>query len=254
MMLANTLPTESTLCHQTPWCCTSEIFFPRTSVGTCYASGAYLQSASRSAWLIIALAHSEGRFRHSAVADGTRGIRRTSQSAYVTHDGIIRCIEGRALAIQGYDVPPSHLEPLQLVKYAPTEEYHFHTDWFTDSTYTMPTTGGNRVSSFFAYVYVRNDTTGGGTSFPLLNAPMDNRWCDIIDCDEPWDQGITFRPVEGNAIYWENLGLYNNAGNYKTLHAGLPLTGGEKVGLNIWTRQAPFSDEVRGQLMYPGQE
>ncbi len=200
----------------------------------------------------MALAHSEGRFRHSAVADGTRGTRRTSQSAYVAHDDIVQCIEERALAIQGYDVPSSHLEPLQLVKYAPTEEYHFHTDWFTDSTYTVAATGGNRVASLFAYVHVRNDTTGGGTNFPLLNAPMDHRWCDIIDCDEPWDRGITFRPIEGNAIYWENLGLHSRAGNYRTLHAGLPLTGGGKVGLNIWTRQAPLSDEARGQLVYPG--
>jgi prolyl 4-hydroxylase len=169
----------------------------------------------------------------------------------VEHDTVVQCIEERALGFQGYDVPQSHLEPLQLVKYAPTEEYHFHTDWFADPAFTLSASGGNRVSSFFAYIDVRNDTTGGGTNFPLLNAPVDQRWCDIIDCDEPWDRGVTFRPVEGNAIFWENLRVGNQAGNYKTLHAGLPLTSGEKVGLNIWTRQAPLGDDVRGQLIYP---
>jgi prolyl 4-hydroxylase len=195
---------------------------------------------------------SEGRFRHSAVADGQRGARRTSQSAYVARDDIIKCIEERALSVQGYDVPSSHLEPLQLVKYAPEEEYHFHTDWFADPAYTFSANGGNRVSSFFAYVRTCNDTTGGGTNFPLLDPPVDQRWCDIVDCDEPWDHGLTFRPVEGNAIYWENLRSDKRSGNYKTLHAGLPLNTGEKVGLNIWTRRAPLSEEARSRLTYPG--
>ncbi|KAK3372957.1 2OG-Fe(II) oxygenase superfamily protein [Lasiosphaeria ovina] len=183
-------------------------------------------------------------FRHSVVADGKRSAQRTSQSTYVESDHVVRCIEERALAFQGRDVQPSQLEPLQLVKYAPGEHYHFHTDWFSDPAYKLAVNGGNRVSSFFAYIYVRNDTAGGGTNFPLLDPPVSDRWCDVVDCDEPYNRGLTFRPVEGNAVYWENLHPEDGSGSQKTLHAGLPVTTGEKIGMNIWTRQAPLSDEA----------
>jgi prolyl 4-hydroxylase len=178
----------------------------------------------------------------------TRSNYRTSQSTYVERDAVVRCIEDRALTFQGYDIPRSHLEPLQLVKYAPGERYHFHTDWFTDPANAIASIGGNRISSFFAYVHVSNDTTGGGTNFPMLEAPRNERWCKerIVDCDEPWQNGVTFRPVEGNAIFWANL-LPGGRGDHKTLHAGLSLETGEKIGMNIWTRQAPLSESVRGQ-------
>lgn len=164
----------------------------------------------------------------------------------------MRCIETRALSFQGYDTPRQHLEPLQLVKYGPTERYHYHTDWFTDAGHATASVGGNRVSSFFAYVHVANDTTGGGTNFPHVEAPSDSRWCDegFVDCDEEWEKGVTFRPVEGNAIYWENLRA-DGRGDERTLHAGLPLTGGGKIGMNIWTREMALPEGVRGEDFYP---
>lgn len=107
--------------------------------------------------------------------------------------------------------------------------------------------GGNRISSFFAYVHVANDTTGGGTNFPLVDSPRDEQWCKskYVDCDEPWENGVTFRPIEGNAVFWQNL-LPNGIGDDRTLHAGLPVTSGGKIGMNIWTRQAPLGEDVRG--------
>lgn len=142
-------------------------------------------------------------------------------------------------------MPKSHIEPLQLVKYGQGQRYHFHTDWFTDPKHTTASQGGNRISSFFGYVSVVN-VTGGGTNFPMLDAPHDERWCEFIDCDEPWENGVTFRPVEGNFVYWENL-LWDGTGDQRNLHAGLPVTSGQKVGMNIWTRQAPLSKELRGE-------
>ncbi|KAK3314455.1 2OG-Fe(II) oxygenase superfamily protein [Apodospora peruviana] len=194
---------------------------------------------------------SKNTFRTSAVGSGSKAARRTSQSTYLpSTDPIVSCIEQRATLFQGYDVHPSQLEPLQLVHYSPGEHYHLHTDWFSDEAYKMAVNGGNRLSSFFAYVSLSNDTTGGGTNFPLVNAPRDPRWCDVIDCDEQWERGVTFRPMEGNAVYWENL-EGDGTGNHRTVHAGLPVTTGDKIGMNIWTRQLPLSDEVRGRFEYP---
>lgn len=191
---------------------------------------------------------SKDTFNRSAVADGTgaEGQRttRTSMSTNVDRDNIVRCIEDRALLFQGFDTPRSHLEPVQLVKYDQGEQYHFHTDWFTNPVHATSAFGGNRLTSFFAYV-AADDMTGGGTNFPMLDAPYNQKWCDFIDCDEPYEKGVTFRPVVGNAIFWQNL-LEDGSGDQRNLHAGLPVTSGWKIGMNIWTRQGPLSENIRG--------
>lgn len=103
-----------------------------------------------------------------------------------------------------------------------------------------PEVGGNRLSSFFVYVAAGN-LTGGGTNFPILNAPYDERWCEFVDCDEPWDNGVTFRPVPGNAVFWQNLNE-DGSGDPATIHAGLPVTSGSKLGMNIVsTNYFPFT-------------
>ncbi|KAI3323981.1 2OG-Fe(II) oxygenase superfamily protein [Xylariaceae sp. AK1471] len=188
-------------------------------------------------------------FSRSAVADnaGVQGQRqtRTSQSTNVARDDVVRCIEERALLFQGFDTPRTYLEPLQLVKYGRGEHYHFHTDWFTNTAHASSAMGGNRQSSFFAYVSAEN-ITGGGTNFPMVAPPHDTRWCGFIDCDEAWENGVTFRPVVGNAVFWSNM-LDDGTGDQRTLHAGLPVTTGSKIGMNIWTRQGPLGEDIRGK-------
>jgi prolyl 4-hydroxylase len=130
------------------------------------------------------------------------------------------------------------------VQYGNDERYHLHTDWFTAADRTTPDVGGNRLTSLFVYVAASN-LTGGGTSFPILDQPHDERWCEFLDCDEPWDNGVTFRPVPGNAVFWQNL-MEDGAGDPATIHAGLPVTSGYKLGMNIWTRQGPLDEKFRG--------
>jgi prolyl 4-hydroxylase len=187
-------------------------------------------------------------FSRSAVADesGNRGNRgtRTSQSASVPHDEVVACIQKRALSFQGFDTPATHLEPLQLVQYGQGQNYHLHTDWFTSSTQTTAALGGNRQTSFFVYVKAEN-VTGGGTNFPMLDAPSNDKWCEFVDCDEPWENGVTFRPRVGSAVFWQNL-KKDGTGDERTIHAGLPVVSGKKVGMNIWTRERPLNEEFRG--------
>jgi prolyl 4-hydroxylase len=161
-------------------------------------------------------------------------------------DPVVRCIESRATSFQGFDTPAYHVEPIQLVRYASGEHYHFHTDWFIDPAHSTARHGGQRVSSFFGYVGVGEGTTGGGTNFPILNAPADERWCRFVDCDEEYERGVTFKPIEGNVVYWQNVGE-DGKGDERTLHAGLPVTSGWKVGMNIWTREGPLGEDVRGE-------
>jgi prolyl 4-hydroxylase len=98
------------------------------------------------------------------------------------------------------------------------------------------------------YVSVEDGLLGGGTNFPLLDVFMDERLCEFVECDEDGSgkgdgqgsangeerKGVTFKPIERNAIYWENL-RSDGSGYPETWHAGLPVKNGTKVGLNIWS-------------------
>lgn len=131
------------------------------------------------------------------------------------------------------------------MRYGRGEHYHFHTDWFPSAAHTTPALGGQRVSSFFGYVDVGPGTTGGGTNFPALDVPADGEeWCGLVDCDAEYEAGVTFRPVAGNVVYWENV--VGGEGDGRTLHAGMPVTSGWKVGMNIWTREGPLGEDVKG--------
>jgi prolyl 4-hydroxylase len=92
-------------------------------------------------------------------------------------------------------------------------------------------------------VYVAANCTGGGTHFPRLQKPVDRSWCRFIECDaepsnqggkEDLSQGVIFKPIAGNAVFWENM-RSDGTGYSESWHAGLPVTKGSKVGLNIWS-------------------
>lgn len=198
---------------------------------------------------------SQATLTHSLIADQTGQERlantRTSRSTSLVSDPVVRCIEARALQFQGYDIPRQNLEPLQAVHYSLGEQYKHHTDWFTSSSQTTSEFGGNRLSSFFVYVAASEDIIGGGTQFPLLDAPHDERWCEVVNCDAGWEEGVTFRPVARNAVFWRNLkevkegGKVMRIGDRRTLHAGLPVQRGVKLGMNIWTREAQLDGKYR---------
>ncbi|KAJ4294627.1 hypothetical protein N0V90_008318 [Kalmusia sp. IMI 367209] len=199
---------------------------------------------------------SSGRFTSSQIADqsGQQHLAstRTSRSTSLNSDEVVRCIEERALQFQGYDIPRTHLEPLQAVQYSLGETYAPHTDWFTSSLQTTPEYGGNRLSSFFVYISTSDDIVGGGTQFPLLDAPKDERWCAFVNCDAGWENGVTFRPIARNAVFWRNLRGGNagkgRVGDRRTLHSGLPVQRGKKLGMNIWTREAELDVMYRSEV------
>jgi len=172
-----------------------------------------------------------------------------SNSPTVESNDITRCLQDRLLELQGYDMERTHVEPVRIVHAQSltgdmdvdsATHVDAEVDWFsatdTDTKNTAVRAGGNRVSSLLAWVGVSRDTTGGGVNFPLVDAPRDERWCDVVECDVPWEAGVTFRAVQGNAIYWRDLNESGH-GDRRVARAAVPLTGGEEVSVNMWTRQ-----------------
>lgn len=159
---------------------------------------------------------------------------RLSETATLDRDDVVRCIETRARAFQGWRADLM-LERLKIQRYRAEGHYSHHFDWG----------GGGRVDRVSTFmVYVKADCVGGGTEFPRLPRPADRRWCKFLECPPETEdgalgqglttEGTTFLPVQGNAVYWENLRT-DGSGYPETFHAGLPVINGTKIGLNIWS-------------------
>lgn len=143
------------------------------------------------------------------------------------NDKVIKRIEDRARSLSFYKRFGDFM-PIVVQNYGIAGQYRDHYDWFDDAH----AVGGNIASTFFVYIHA--NCTGGGTNFARLTPPDDEMWCEFIDCDRPLDEGVTFKPILGNAVYWENLHA-DDAGHLLTLHAGMPVTSGNKMGMNLWT-------------------
>jgi len=145
-------------------------------------------------------------------------------------------MEQRARDFQGWK-PNIYIERTRSQRYSVGGHYVHHYDWSGDSA----TGRGGRISTFM--VYLEANCTGGGTNFLRLKMPADLKWCQFIECgdnrppglEEIELKGITFKPIKGNAIFWENLRA-DSKGYRETWHAALPVLLGTKVGLNIWSR------------------
>ncbi|KAF1953887.1 hypothetical protein CC80DRAFT_568297 [Byssothecium circinans] len=155
----------------------------------------------------------------------------------------IQCIESRARAFQGWR-PYVFIEKMWAQKYGPGGHYAYHYDWGNAAR------GAGRISSFM--VWLGDECEGGGTRFPRLERVVGEEWCRFVECGEDRDgrreeegMGVTFRPVKGNAVYWENMDE-EGRGYEESWHAGLPVIRGEKIGLNIWSWYQEGWDPYQG--------
>jgi len=100
-------------------------------------------------------------------------------------------------------------EPLQLLRYAPGQQYRLHVD-------AVPGLSNQRVMTVL--VYLNDDYDGGATSFP--------------------DLGISHRGRRGDALIFTNI-LPNGAPDPAARHRGEPITRGTKIVASRWIRRAP---------------
>ncbi|KAI6839956.1 hypothetical protein KC332_g4838 [Hortaea werneckii] len=150
---------------------------------------------------------------------------RKSEKALIERDETVQCIEQRALDIQGWP-QETFIERLWTQRYNETGHYAHHYDWATASRTSR------RVSTFM--VYVSAECAGGGTNFPRIQTPQSEHWCEFIECGDSSEPGVTFKPRKGAAVFWTNFDQ-DGRGYKETIHAGMPVTSGTKIGLNIWS-------------------
>lgn len=117
-------------------------------------------------------------------------------------------------------LPLEHQEPTNFLHYARNEEYRPHYDFFTEAeeagfAHELRTIG-QRICTVL--VYLNDGYEGGYTEFPKL--------------------GFRFRGEVGDALIFWNLNAQGQR-EMDSLHAGMPVTRGEKWLLSKWVRQRP---------------
>jgi len=154
--------------------------------------------------------HEQGR-----ILDSTR-----SNSAMSFHllegDVVIASIDYRLLLLAEMPAVPQP-DPLSLLRYGPGQSYKPHYDYFdpeADAHRDALASGGQRTKT--ALVYLNNGYGGGHTAFPKID----------------W----SFLGEPGDALLFANV-KRNGLPDPETLHAGLPISKGEKLVASKWFRQ-----------------
>lgn len=129
---------------------------------------------------------------------------------------LVTQIEARIAALTHW--PVENGEGLQLLHYAPGEEYKPHYDYFDPvhaGSASVLKRGGQRVATLI--MYLNTPQQGGETIFPDLN--------------------LSVSPIKGNALFFS----YDRPhASTRTLHGSVPVVRGEKWVATKWLRQSTF--------------
>lgn len=144
---------------------------------------------------------------------------RTSESCNLNpHHDVVKAVEQKISGITGID--PSHGETIQGQRYAEGQQFKPHHDFFhTDQPYwaEQKNRGGQRT--WTVMVFLNEPSSDGQTAFP--------------------EARVAIVPRTGALLMWNNLGS-DGCPNPRTLHQGMPVTGGLKYIITKWYRERPW--------------
>jgi prolyl 4-hydroxylase len=147
---------------------------------------------------------------------------RTSSSAVLLEANqhtAVRAVRDRVANLTGY--PEPNLEPLQLVRYLPGQQYEPHHDFFDACDVREVFRGGERRATVLIYLNAIPDDGGGGTHFPEL--------------------AVRVQPRRDGGVFFENYVEVNpHRGDARSLHQGEPPTRTTKFAVNVWIRARSF--------------
>jgi predicted 2-oxoglutarate/Fe(II)-dependent dioxygenase YbiX len=142
------------------------------------------------------------------------------ESSSVEPDLVHQLVNQRIAEALG--IPLAHQEPTNILHYARSQEYKPHYDVIlpgpeADLFARELNDLGQRTATFL--VYLNEDYEGGETHFPRL--------------------GFRYKGKPGDALIFWNLSETGEV-ERNSLHAGMPVTKGEKWLLSKWIRQKPL--------------
>jgi prolyl 4-hydroxylase len=162
-------------------------------------------------------------FEESQVVTGKDTKVRKSETAWIERDDpVVYDIMERACRL--CNMPFENCEKMQVVKYGPDGYYNAHYDASCDDlpeSIEFEKNGGQRLVTVLCYL--NDDFEGGATQFPNLGK----------DYKVPTDGALLFyslqTPESGNQCH------------PLSLHAGMPVTRGQKYICNIWIRERAYT-------------
>ncbi len=168
--------------------------------------------------------------RRSEIVDARTGEVRADPmrtSSHVTlaprqHDHVLEAIEQCISRVSG--LPALHGEFVQILRYRVGEEFKPHVDYFNETgeaAYRSLADGGQRAQTVL--IYLNEEYSGGATEFPKLQLAIQGR--------------------RGDILHFHNLAA-DGLGHRDTLHAGTPVTRGEKWLLSKWIRSERYPPRV----------
>lgn len=143
---------------------------------------------------------------------------RTSEDCHFFHDEneLLTRLNRRIARLTAW--PLANGEPFQILRYGVGAEYEAHYDYFDPAdpgSARIMAIGGQRVGTLI--LYLNTPEAGGATIFPDLD--------------------LEIAAVAGNALFFS----YDHpAPDTLTLHAGAPVTAGEKWIATRWMRERPY--------------
>ncbi|MEH6610090.1 MAG: 2OG-Fe(II) oxygenase [Halioglobus sp.] len=145
---------------------------------------------------------------------------RTSSSTWLYADSLPVIVDKIELLVdQITDLPRSHQETLQVVRYDIGEEYKTHEDFWhpnTDYYEEQMARGGQRDWSIM--IYLNPVSRGGDTRFTSID--------------------LDIKAEPGKVLAWKNT--IDGELNFASSHAGMPVEEGEKWVAIKWVREKPF--------------
>jgi len=167
------------------------------------------------------LEKSKDNFSDSLVMSGYETSIRKSQTCWLSKsDTMIRRIIQRVCDIDNNSI--EYAEDLQVVKYQPSGYYNEHHDSCCDENDTCKDflkRGGNRVVTMV--IYLNDEFEGGATKFIKLNKEI--------------------KPDKYSGILFYSMNKNKDKCHSLSMHAGLPITSGEKYIANVWIREKKFT-------------
>lgn len=135
----------------------------------------------------------------------------------------VRRISGRCAEAVGVDA--GRIEPLQLVRYTPGQFYSPHMDTHQEPDRLSSYSGEQRTHTLLVFVTDVPENDGGGhTNFPRL--------------------GLKVLPKAGDALLWRNVLSGDGCiPDPHALHEGVAPTSCEKIAMNVWIADRPFTME-----------
>jgi prolyl 4-hydroxylase len=167
------------------------------------------------------IAYSNGKLFDSQVIGGLHKNIRNSQQCWIpkTNPLVISMFERIS---QIFNIPFENAEDLQVVKYLPGQYYNEHHDSCCDNNeqcISFVKRGGQRKLTVL--IYLNNNFEEGQTYFRNMD--------------------LKVKPPTGDALVFFPLAKNNNKCHPLALHAGMPVTSGEKWIANMWFRENKFS-------------